>query len=122
TRGLFVHPHCVNELPVARAALTSPAGTDDPVFLFRQLNNILPTPPALCGFSLLIEFAATQRTHTEIGVRFAPFVMINDVGVNSHDGLLYRTPCTQLGRRSTLPDRRVCDIKMMDCGFPFFWA
>ena len=33
---LFIHQHCVNELPMAGASLTRSAGTYDPIFLFRH--------------------------------------------------------------------------------------
>src|ERR1019366_9238846 len=63
TRKFFIHPHCINELPVAGAlSRVRPARTHDPVVHFRQFNYV----PGLS--ERFAEFAPAKRTHTEIRV------------------------------------------------------
>jgi hypothetical protein len=81
---LFIHPHGVNELPMADASPTRPARTYDPISFVRHFNNVS------LALTMLAEFAEAQRTKTTIGVRRDPSVMINDVGVNLHDKPPYR--------------------------------
>jgi hypothetical protein len=83
-RKLFVHAHCINELPVAGAlAQVRSAGTCNPVALFRQFNDV----PRFSGaFTIL---AQAQRTNTEIGIWRKPSVMIDDVGVKLPMDILF---------------------------------
>lgn len=70
---------------MARASFQiCPAGANDPISLFRQLNNI----PMATG--LLPEFASTKRAIAEIRVGRESVVMLNDIGENFHHNLFYQ--------------------------------
>jgi hypothetical protein len=54
SRKLLIHPQCVNELPVARAFLTRPAGTYDPIpFSANSTIFFRPSLPRVASAFLL---------------------------------------------------------------------
>ena len=94
SRKFFIHPHCVYELSMSRASSSCPAGTYNPISLARQFFNVL-------GFLIrAAAFTPAKRTHFEIGVWSASFVMVNNVGVNLHLTSCVGF-CMRAGRRRT---------------------
>jgi hypothetical protein len=65
-----------------------PSGSNNPVVLFGQLNNIFMAPDAPRFFQRLPVFAAAESANAVEWIWFAPMVVLDDVREDGHRNLL----------------------------------